>query len=52
MSCILPWLLFALPAGALIDRIDRRKAMIAPTTTARATLVTPGRRRRIDQPHQ
>ncbi|MFN2561478.1 MAG: MFS transporter [Jatrophihabitans sp.] len=25
----LPWLLFALPSGALIDRVDRRKAMAA-----------------------
>ena len=25
----LPWLLFALPSGALIDRMDRRKAMAA-----------------------
>ena len=25
----LPWLLFALPSGALIDRTDRRKAMAA-----------------------
>lgn len=25
----LPWLLFALPAGALVDRLDRRRAMIA-----------------------
>jgi MFS family permease len=24
----LPWLLFALPAGALVDRIDRRRAML------------------------
>ncbi|MBE1581025.1 MFS transporter [Amycolatopsis roodepoortensis] len=24
----LPWLLFALPAGALLDRVDRRRAMI------------------------
>jgi MFS family permease len=25
----LPWLLFALPAGALVDRLDRRRAMLA-----------------------
>ena len=25
----LPWLLFALPAGALVDRIDRRRAMLS-----------------------
>lgn len=24
----LPWLLFALPAGALVDRVDRRRAML------------------------
>ncbi|WP_410632301.1 MFS transporter [Amycolatopsis sp. cmx-4-83] len=24
-----PWLLFALPAGALVDRLDRRRAMLA-----------------------
>ncbi|MCR6483889.1 MFS transporter [Amycolatopsis sp. OK19-0408] len=25
----LPWLVFALPAGALVDRLDRRRAMLA-----------------------
>ena len=25
----LPWLLFALPAGALVDRLDRRRVMVA-----------------------
>ncbi|MGW4525220.1 MFS transporter [Amycolatopsis sp. NPDC004378] len=25
----LPWLLFALPAGAVVDRLDRRRAMLA-----------------------
>lgn len=34
----LPWLLFALPAGALADRVDRRKAMLA-ANGARAALV-------------
>ncbi|WP_370946041.1 MFS transporter [Amycolatopsis sp. cg5] len=34
----LPWLLFALVAGALIDRIDRRKAMIY-ANLARALIV-------------
>jgi MFS family permease len=34
----LPWLLFALPAGALLDRIDRRKAMIV-ANVARAVVV-------------
>lgn len=34
----LPWLLFALPAGALLDRIDRRRAMIL-ANAARAVVV-------------
>ena len=34
----LPWLLFALPAGALADRFDRRRAMLA-ANTLRAVLV-------------
>jgi len=25
----LPWLLFALPVGALVDRLDRRRTMLA-----------------------
>ncbi|MGH3451896.1 MAG: MFS transporter, partial [Haloechinothrix sp.] len=29
----LPWLLFALLAGALVDRVDRRKAMLVANTT-------------------
>jgi MFS family permease len=33
----LPWLLFALPAGALVDRLDRRRAMLA-ANAARALL--------------
>ncbi|RJQ84906.1 MFS transporter [Amycolatopsis panacis] len=33
-----PWLLFAIPAGALIDRVDRKKAMIA-ANAARAVAV-------------
>ncbi|HEY0002159.1 MAG TPA: MFS transporter [Actinoplanes sp.] len=28
-TLMLPWLLFALPAGALADRLDRRRAMVA-----------------------
>ena len=28
----LPWLLFALPAGAVVDRVDRKRAMAAATT--------------------
>ena len=34
----LPWLLFALPAGALADRLDRRRTMVG-ANTARALLV-------------
>ncbi|WP_020663420.1 MFS transporter [Amycolatopsis benzoatilytica] len=34
----LPWLLFAIPAGTLVDRIDRRKAMLA-ANAARAIVV-------------
>lgn len=34
----LPWLLFALPAGALVDRVDRRRAM-AIANVVRAGLV-------------
>jgi MFS family permease len=29
LAVTLPWLLFALPAGALADRVDRRRAMVA-----------------------
>lgn len=29
VAITLPWLLFALPAGALVDRVDRRRAMAA-----------------------
>src|SRR5215217_3968011 len=29
LAVTLPWLLFALPAGALADRVDRRIAMVA-----------------------
>lgn len=34
----IPWLLFALPAGALADRVDRRRAMLA-VNIARAALL-------------
>ena len=32
----LPWLLFALPSGALVDRLDRRTAMAAANTVRAA----------------
>ncbi len=32
MAFSLPWLLVALPAGALVDRLDRRKVMLAANT--------------------
>jgi MFS family permease len=37
-ALMLPWLLFALPAGALADRLDRRRTMLG-ANTARAVLV-------------
>jgi len=38
LAVTLPWLLFALPAGALADRVDRRRAMVA-ANLARAAAV-------------
>ncbi|UJW29436.1 MFS transporter [Saccharothrix sp. AJ9571] len=38
LAVTLPWLLFALPAGALADRLDRRRAMIG-ANVARAVLL-------------
>jgi MFS family permease len=38
LAVTLPWLLFALPAGALADRVDRRVAMVA-ANVARAAAV-------------
>jgi Na+/melibiose symporter-like transporter len=35
----LPWLLFAIPAGALVDRIDRRRAMQLANLSRAAILV-------------
>ena len=35
---MLPWLLFALPAGALADRLDRRRLMLAANTVRAAAL--------------
>jgi MFS family permease len=37
-ALMIPWLLFALPAGALADRLDRRRAMVG-ANIARAALV-------------
>ncbi|MBM7771147.1 MFS family permease [Actinokineospora baliensis] len=37
-TAFLPWLLFALVSGALVDRVDRRKAMFL-ANTSRAVLV-------------
>jgi MFS family permease len=38
VALTLPWLLFALPAGALADRLDRRRAMLG-ANGARASLL-------------
>jgi MFS family permease len=38
LALTLPWLLFALPAGALADRLDRRRAMVG-ANLVRATLL-------------
>ncbi|GLW92005.1 MFS transporter [Actinokineospora globicatena] len=37
-TAFLPWLLFALVSGALVDRVDRRKAMLL-ANTSRAVIV-------------
>jgi len=34
----LPWLLFALPAGALVDRVDRRRVMLVANVVRAALL--------------
>lgn len=34
----LPWLLFALPSGALVDRVDRRRAMMAANALRAAAM--------------
>ena len=35
---MLPWLLFALPAGVLVDRVDRRRLMVAVDWTRAAAM--------------
>jgi MFS family permease len=37
-ALMIPWLLFALPAGALADRLDRRKAMLGANAVRAALL--------------
>ena len=39
LAVTLPWLLFALPAGALVDRVDRRIAMVAANVVRAAAVV-------------
>ncbi|MGB3829323.1 MAG: MFS transporter [Ornithinimicrobium sp.] len=39
VAVTLPWLLFALPAGALADRVDRRRAMLAANAVRATSLV-------------
>lgn len=38
LALTLPWLLFALPAGALADRLDRRRAMLGANAVRAALL--------------
>ena len=38
----LPWLLFALPAGAVVDRVDRKRAMAAATSVRAGALAVLG----------
>jgi MFS family permease len=40
LAVTLPWLLFALPAGALADRVDRRIAMATANVVRAATVAT------------
>jgi MFS family permease len=39
LAVTLPWLLFALPAGALADRVDRRVAMVTANVVRAAAMV-------------
>jgi MFS family permease len=40
LAVTLPWLLFALPAGALADRVDRRVAMVTANVVRGATVAS------------
>jgi MFS family permease len=40
LAVTLPWLLFALPAGALTDRVDRRVAMVTANVVRAATVAS------------
>jgi MFS family permease len=42
LAVTLPWLLFALPAGALVDRVDRRIAMVAANVVRAAAVAALG----------
>jgi MFS family permease len=39
LASFLPWFLFALPAGALVDRLDRRMVMVAANVFRTAVMV-------------
>ena len=45
---LLPWLFFAIPAGILVDRIDRRHAL-AIAQAVRTALAAPGHRAGADE---
>ena len=40
LASSLPWFLFALPAGALVDRLDRRKVMVVANVFRTAVMIT------------
>ena len=40
LAFTLPWLVFALPAGALVDRLDRKRAMLTANVVRGGLLVT------------
>ena len=45
LAVTLPWLVFALPAGALADRVDRRIAMVAANVARAAAVASPSQGR-------